>query len=104
MGVEIVAQIDRERQRASAGCSRESGRASPKISRLIAFAVQVWVNPPAPRPRIWIATQSNEMLGCTLRTYLHARLSPTEIIDPAPERKFVFTLNLGELPSLRSVP
>ena len=38
--------------------------------------------------------------------YLHARLSPTEIVAPAPteEREFVFKLNLGEPPALRSAP
>jgi hypothetical protein len=37
--------------------------------------------------------------------YLHARVAAAEIIDPAPtEREFVFRLNLGEPPSLRSAP
>jgi hypothetical protein len=55
--------------------------------------------------RIGESFMSAALIARMAAPYLHARLSPTEIVDPAPtERKFVFSLNLGEPPSLPSPP
>jgi hypothetical protein len=59
----------------------------------------------ARQTRISESFMSAALIARMAAPYLHARLSPTEISDPAPtERKFVFRLNLGEPPSLRSAP